>query len=415
MTANSTAVFLGRLQFLGLQDLEPLFVEKGWATHNEFAFAAAYQPGNPDDSVFTTKVVIPLLGSADDPRCAKLRFLHFESFTLAVEELKRKSRHEDDDRPKKLPALERNERLDNVKAALTGLNIEGDLEPSYGLIDKFVAMQEDGTLRYLPWADLGRRDHEIRGFKKEDYWKVDTAGVLKQHSSLVEIQADTSSDLRLKSALQRRGIALQIAGLMTYKSHMVWVDKMFREYMRDPLYGYEKISLEQLARADSELFAELSELSRGQLNVSSFGKLALDALLPCAMADPRVSSLLVPLPARARPNKQEDPKDAKEWKKREEWKKKDPKGKGRGGKDKDKDKDKAKDKREQSILPKELKGLMPSYKGQKICFSYNLQGCKEITKDGACHRGLHLCARCGDRNHGAQSSRCDKNAGAYKF
>ena len=100
---------------------------------------------------------------------------------------------------------------------------------------------------------------------------------------------------------------------------------------------------------------------------------------------------------------------------REEWKKKDPKGKGRGGKDKDKGKDKAREKREQSILPKELKGLMPSYKGQKICFSYNLQGCKETTKDGACHKGLHVCARCGDRNHGAQSSRCDKNAGAYKF
>ena len=408
---NSSAVFQGRLKALGLEDLTPLFIDKGWSTYNEFAFSASYMPGNPDESVFVEKVIVPLLGDADSPRRAKIRFLFFESFTLSVEELKRKSRPDDDEKPKKLPALERNERLENIRSSLSGLSIEGDLEPSFGLIDKFVAMQEEGTLKYLPWSDLGRRDQEIRGCKKEEYWKADSAGSLKQHSHLVEIQADTSSDLRLKSALQRRGIALQVAGLMKYKTHMIWVDKMFREYMRDPLFGYERVSLEQLARADAELFAELSELSKGCLNSTALGGLALDHLLPVAMADPRVSSLLVPLPGRSRGSKIDEIKGGEKWKdKREERKKKGDKDKGRGkrGKgDKDKDKDKGNsDKR----LPKDLQGqnLMQSLKGKKICYNFNMAGCKDILQNGACQKGLHVCMRCGDSDHGSQSTRCRK-------
>jgi hypothetical protein len=132
MSAHSAAVFSARLVELGLGDKAAVFKDKGWTTFSSFAFAANFQPGGADDSNFIKDVITPLVGTADHPLRATIRFLFFESFTIAVEELKRKSRVDDEDKPKKLPALERVERLDKVKRALVGLSIEGDLEPSYG-------------------------------------------------------------------------------------------------------------------------------------------------------------------------------------------------------------------------------------------------------------------------------------------
>ncbi len=128
-----------------------------------------------------------------------------------------------------MPPLERAERLKVVKAELSGLDITGDLEPSDALIDKLSAQQEEGTLRYLKWSELSRRDLEVRSSRQETFWKADAGGTVKERERAVEISADTATDLKSKTALQRRGIAMRVAKLLPYKVHDKWVSKLFKE------------------------------------------------------------------------------------------------------------------------------------------------------------------------------------------
>ena len=64
-----------------------------------------------------------------------------------------------------------------------GFEIAEDLEPSDTLVDKLAYMQEtSGVLRYIPLQDIGRRDMEVKGVKKDSYWKPDpVSGNLKLH------------------------------------------------------------------------------------------------------------------------------------------------------------------------------------------------------------------------------------------
>ncbi len=60
--------------------------------------------------------VTPILGRPDHPGKAMLRQVHFEAFSIMAEDVRRRaSCQEDDERPRKLPPLERAERLKLVK------------------------------------------------------------------------------------------------------------------------------------------------------------------------------------------------------------------------------------------------------------------------------------------------------------
>ena len=144
----------------------------------------------------------------------------------------------------------------------------------------------------MGWNELGRKDQEIRYGRQEKYFKRDSSGFLKEAVRDLDVEPDISTDLRLKSALQRRGVALQVAQLASYKMQEKWVSKLFMEYNRPPLPHYNKTSLDQLQRADTEFFAELSELTRGNLRPSVVGGLPLDSLIPTVMKDARVTNLL---------------------------------------------------------------------------------------------------------------------------
>eukprot|EP00973_Karenia_brevis_P041747 5778709-Karenia_brevis.AAC.1 len=65
-------------------------------------------------------------------------------------------------------------------------------------------MQESGALRHIPWHELTTRESEIRGLKSEDHFKTDSQGNLKLVTSTKEKPADTSTETRLRFALQRR-------------------------------------------------------------------------------------------------------------------------------------------------------------------------------------------------------------------
>eukprot|EP00973_Karenia_brevis_P082451 11428787-Karenia_brevis.AAC.1 len=73
---------------------------------------------------------------------------------VAADAQRRASGGDDETKPRRLPGAERSARLEDIKGKLTGLKIAGPLEPSHALVDNFVAMQESGASRHIPWHEL---------------------------------------------------------------------------------------------------------------------------------------------------------------------------------------------------------------------------------------------------------------------
>ena len=55
--------------------------------------------------------------------------------------------------------------------------------------------------------------------RKIKTWQSDSEGRLKFSEETKEDAADTNSDLKLKAALQRRGLAMEVAQLLSFETH----------------------------------------------------------------------------------------------------------------------------------------------------------------------------------------------------
>ncbi len=398
---------------LGLAALKPKFDLKGWNTMSNLCFGCGYSPKGPDDADFQREIFVPLFGDAADPLKPVVRKLYFEAFSMTSNDMARRSnRNDEDEKPKKLPAAERSERLTELQAKLTGLKLEGEYEPSHILVDKYVEMEDTEVLRFIPWEELTKRDLELKGVKKDEFFKEDSSGFMKRHYKEVEMNQPIRDLLHLKYALQRRGLAMHMARLLSFQSHEDLVNLYFLEMSRDPLEGHEPTSMEQIRRADKEIFMRLAQETRGGLTELADPegiKFPLDNLIPKVMFEHRVTALLLPLqvsgrvkdPDLKRANQSEVDRLRAEVKKlkdnlyynKEEY----PKGKGKGKWGKDKGKKGEKDTGSNRNMPKELAGMSSVFEGKPICFNYNMKkGCQ----DKACSR-QHVCAfiGCGSKSH----------------
>eukprot|EP00973_Karenia_brevis_P070700 9828299-Karenia_brevis.AAC.1 len=87
-----------------------------------------------------------------------------------------------------------------------------------------------------------------------------------------------------------------MAELAKYKCHQSIVQWLERELMRDPLPGYARPSLEQVKRADFEIFMRAAELLEEDLSIRANSMLPLDTVIPAILLEPRIQALMVPLP-----------------------------------------------------------------------------------------------------------------------
>ena len=55
-------------------------------------------------------------------------------------------------------------------------------------------------------------------------------------------------------------------------------------------------------------------------------------------------------------------------------------------------------------MPKDLIGMEPSWKGEPICFNFNLEGCALAKNGEKCKRGWHVCCK-----QGCFKDHCQKN------
>lgn len=388
---DSVAEFKSRAVELGISaQLIDDMALKGWSTFATFAHSSGYTPQQPDDKVFVEQVLDPLLGgpgsAAADPRAPAVRRLLYEAWTLCTAELRRRVEMAPQDRPRRLPLQERHARFERLQAKLVGLALVDDLEPSHGLVDLACQQVDEGSIAYIPWSACTTRAQEVHGCKRTKEWRADKDGVLREHSATETATAEIGNELKLKYALQRRGLALDIAGILPFAEHERIIAHMFQELLRDPLPGFAKTSLLQVERADREVFRLLAESTRAGLQPTANGYSVASGVVDLILQNTKLNFLLLQLPGKpaaqaasgasgstqsaARPSGQ---KRKVELERPEAKRAKRP---ARG----------------KPMMPRELAGMAArTAAGKPICFAFNMQsGCSSGKE---CKRGLHVCAR----------------------
>ena len=412
---DSKAVFNRRLAELGLSEREERFAVLGWDSHGNFAFAVPSGPGGVvDDLTFATQVIRPLYdlnASAElPPQKAAVRRLFFESHALSVGELRMRVERTDSDAPRKVPQAEREARKNVIRQKLQpGLIMEGDLEPANLVIDRFSQMVDDNTVEWVMWDEVPKRDQEIAVHQTKKKWLADSAGVVKEKTVRPEAHADVSSGLKISWALQRRGIAAEIAGLMTFQAHEKVRMKLMTALTREPPDPRcSPPSLEAVKAADKEIWRLLAKACcHGVRPASAVDALPVDLKVDEVLASMEVNLILIPVMSAGaaqkrrhggRDNESDDgenhtPVREHKRQKRQQQTPPPPSPHPQGGSSKGGSKGVTR--QMGPPMPRELLGQKSQTKdGRRICYGYNLGTCKNDAKNGGCDRGAHVCTKC---------------------
>ena len=162
MALDSESYFEQRALLFGIsQPVLDGLKERRWSTFGSFAFSCSHSPGSGDEAAFLRDVVTPLAGVNPEPgQLAALRRLFFEAFTMACSDLKGRLERGDNESPKKLPRVEREDRVESVRARLPGAKLREEREPGASVVEHFAQCAEDGVLRYLPWHKTVSSRHD---------------------------------------------------------------------------------------------------------------------------------------------------------------------------------------------------------------------------------------------------------------
>eukprot|EP00971_Amphidinium_carterae_P189495 3761579-Amphidinium_carterae.1 len=187
-----------------------------------------------------------------------MRRLWYESQVILTADMTRLCAPSDTNRITKLNPQARVESLQALRDDLAGITVEGNTEPSHHLTDQYVAMFDEQILRHLPWESYTSRTQETRGDKADTAIKhivADEHGILRGTFASPSLSADLRGDLRMKEALDRRGSAMQMADLLSYKVHAKLVQAYTSQLLCDDVPpGYTSVTWRQLQMVDAELW-----------------------------------------------------------------------------------------------------------------------------------------------------------------
>ena len=352
----------------------------GINTIAKFAFSSSFVPGMQDEGPFTTAMTNAIGRAPTVGEFAVLRKLLHECYAMTAAELKSSVERVEDQPVKRLAQPERADRLRRQQARLPGLRIVGKLEPSDRLVDRFAHIYEENRLVYVELSQCTSKEQEVLNIsQKEDrHMVVDSSGGVKLREKETKLEADVSTDLMIRMALMRRGLAMDQCNLLDYSIHDRWVEKVFDIRTDPPIDGFTTVTLSQVIQADRKLFLKLAEKTRNGIQVVA-GSKPLDGVFDSAMQHPDVLHILQPIPApRAvrqdrTENRATGPYDS---------------SKGHG-----KQKGKSKGKGSTTIrMPAGLEEGVPATKaGNPIFFDYNFNKCRLPVSRGRCKKGLHVC------------------------
>ena len=346
----------------------------------------AYAHGQPGQQIDDDKFE-QWLGTKIDPNInladvAAIKRLLFEAQALTLAALKEQITSQDSTSVKRIPAAERETRMEGIKRRLVGILIEGPLEPSHSLLDLCANMASKNEVVYIPPEKCVSRTHEVLHAKspaKQIEVSSDSL-VLKESSEVPE--GPVQSALQVQEALTRRGLGLVFADLIEHERYCKYLTTLFSHLHREPPLGYNRCTVSQLIAADKAVWQVILEAGVRPRRTEA-GTLPLNDRLLEALQSYQVSFVLLPLASKkesAHKEKKEKKESAHKEKKikTDKWDKP-PKGKGKG-------------KVPHQIM--KLGGVGKNPDGENICYSYNCSQCNGAPDGGRCKKGLHICAKC---------------------
>jgi hypothetical protein len=420
MALDSPAAFNERVLELELSEHLERFTRAKWKTLGDLAFAA---PQGSTEVDFRKYVLEKGLGNADHDDAGRLRRLFFEAFVLAGAQLKLTIGGVGTDGPRKVSAPERRERFKRVEDRLKpGVLLRGELEVSEKLIDRCVDIWDNGSVKYLPLEFCTKREMEIQGIEKDPLWASapdPVSGLMTFRKLEDSRRAAVDSQFAFIYAMMRRGLALEMADLVAFEKHELLKNHFVAALMEEPMEGFQRVTFDQVYRADLVFFTLLNDASREGIKRRGNAARPLDVIFEATLIHPRFVQSMTPrqtpvivrgaaslhqavyadppaLGSRAQRRKRlrEDkpaPQAAPEK----------PKpiqqalggagaGKGKGGKGKG-------DGKGGPRLPAGLFGMCPrsnaATENKRLCFSFNLGTCKLVGPGQECAKGWHLCMK----------------------
>ena len=296
---DSSAAFKERAKALGLPDASlTKLADAKLATFGSFAILSSFQPGGSDEKPFVDALSSVLGGMPEQAELACWRRLYYECHTAAMTDLRTRLERKEDDGPRKLLMPERVERLERAKQSLVGITIDSQLEPAHRLVDAAVQQAEDSTLKYIALKDCLSRESELLHSKSEPSIEFQADGTMKLSKKQQEIRAETSGDLKVRMAMQRRALAYHIAGIASFQTIDGLIQRMFALMTKEPVKGFRAVSLQQVINADREMWMLAAQDARGK--VLTDPSKPLDSILEAAFKAPETSYHLLPLPGAAR-------------------------------------------------------------------------------------------------------------------
>lgn len=290
---ESEAHFRKRCQETGLSDRGlAAMIASGYSNLGQLAFVSG-QPGQPlnetDFQRFGQNVLGGLATMAD---MSTLKRLVFEGQTMLLAQLRDQVVIPDAASTRKLPAVERSTKMQNLKARLAGVIIEKALEPSYALLDAVVQQWKSKQLAYLSPEKCTSRAWEITMSKTTKQLSIDTDKLLVKSEQSVPDQ-QVSTEMQVYEALRRRGIALAFTDSLFWEVHERYLQRLFQHLRNDVPEGYTKTTL-QVLRADREIFMYMIQRDVS-IRRSPDNTLAMDTAILAAVASYEVGFNLMPL------------------------------------------------------------------------------------------------------------------------
>ena len=322
---------------------------------------------------------------------AALKRLLFEGHTMVLSQLREAVANPEAAHTRKLPQVERNAKMVTLRAAMPGVCIEKQLEPSHALLDLVSPQFEAQQLAYLSPDRCTSREWEVAMGKTSKQIQLDTDHLVVKEKSDTRDQV-AATEMQIYEALRRRGIAYAFADWLDWTVHERYISQLFGHLREDPPQGYVKTSIQQLLRADRAVWAKIIE-DNVSVRRDATGLRPLDAAVPAALHSPEIAFHLVPLPKPIQQPKNEW--KVKQWGKDDDWKNKqwnkwqpyDPKKAKRKGKG-----------ARTNMMAKVFKHkdcVSVDHHGRRLCFGYNLKKCSQVSDGAQCNHGWHLCLRKG--------------------
>ena len=298
-TLESEAAFKDRASQVGIEDryIEK-FVAKNFASFGRYAFCVVYAANSADEAPLRRFLQELLEEDPEPDQMACLRRLYFESHTMALTDARQRVEASPDPAmaTRKLATAERVARQADQQDRLKGLVFTPETIPANHLVDLFVEMCESGILSYIKPEQCCSRAQEVHAIKKDPTVSTDASGMLKLGTKNAEPSCEANTELKLRSAWQRRNLAMDLAGIASFDVVEGWTQFLFSHLLREQPRGLSKVSLQQVLDCDKQMFTMASHKTMGNLREAADKSRPLDDALKALKDSTEILQYLMPLP-----------------------------------------------------------------------------------------------------------------------